>query len=506
MKPVRVRFAPSPTGPLHIGGLRTALFNYLFAKSQGGVFILRIEDTDQGRYVENAEEYIKQSLEWVALLPDESPWRPGQVGPYRQSERRDIYMEACNQLIQSGRAYYAFDTAEELNAMRERLGATGSDHIQYNYESRYAMRNSLTLTPEETETLMDGHHPYTIRLLVEPGRSITIQDAIRGEVTFRSDDLDDKILMKSDGMPTYHLANVVDDLDMQISHIIRGEEWLSSTAHHVLLYEAFNRYDDMPVFAHLPLILKPTGKGKLSKRDGARLGIPVFPMNWQGEDGEEFQGFREMGFLPDAVINFLALLGWSSGTDQEIFHREELIGLFNLEGVSKSGARFDFEKALWFNQQYIQTLTGEELAAELQQQLEARGVVDYSISLEKAAALAQPRMHTLNELLDIIQFLFIPPEEFDAKMWNKKWTSSGQQIYQSVLDELSIIDKWTSCDIKSTIEDIIQQYNSSYGAILPLVRIAITGSTQGPDIFDVMELLGRDESTNRLQHATQVIA
>ncbi|RME93486.1 MAG: glutamate--tRNA ligase, partial [Bacteroidetes bacterium] len=353
MSSVRVRFAPSPTGALHIGGVRTALYNYLLAKKLGGTFILRIEDTDQTRYVPGAEAYILEALDWLGLTPDEGPGFGGAYGPYRQSERQAQYLKYAQELVASGRAYYAFDTPEELEAQRELAKAAGKHSFKYDAQSRGQLRNSLSLPKAEVEALLADGVPYTIRLLVEPGQTVVIEDLVRGSVSFQTDELDDKVLLKADGMPTYHLANIVDDHLMKISHVIRGEEWLPSTAHHVLLYRAFGWEDTMPAFAHLPLILKPTGKGKLSKRDGLKLGIPVFPLAWKGDTPEDsFMGFREFGFDPAAVLNFLALLGWNPGTDQEIFSLDELIAAFSIEKIGKAGARFDFDKAKWFNQQY----------------------------------------------------------------------------------------------------------------------------------------------------------
>jgi len=503
MNAVRVRFAPSPTGPLHIGGLRTALYNYLFARDKGGTFILRVEDTDQTRFVDGAEAYIRQAVTWAGLSVDEGPESGGAFGPYRQSERRDIYNRHTPKLIENGSAYYAFDTPEQINAMRTRLEAEGVHSPKYSHETRMTMTNSLTLSTDETQKRLDNNEPYTIRLKVDPGQEIAFTDMIRGEVRFNSSELDDKVLMKSDGLPTYHLANVIDDYEMKISHVIRGEEWLSSTAHHVLLYRAFGWESEMPNFAHLPLLLKPTGKGKLSKRDGQKLGIPVFPLDWISDEGL-YMGFRELGFLPDATINFLAFLGWNPGTEQELFSMEELIESFDLKNVSKGGARFDFEKAKWYNQQYILNAPDEVLIEALDAQLKARENERDLDFKKKYISLFRPRLETLNDLYQVGYYFFESISDYNEKMVRKKWKNNGVVTYNSIADALSNLENWLAGDIKSEVEQGISANESSFGEVLPLLRIAVTGDVKGADLFESMELLGRDKTLERLQQSPEI--
>jgi glutamyl-tRNA synthetase len=503
MNSVRVRFAPSPTGPLHIGGLRTALYNYLFAKSQGGTFLLRVEDTDQNRFVEGAEDYISQTLHWVGIPPEEGPGIGGVYGPYRQSERQHIYNKHILTLIQNGSAYYAFDTAEDIDAMRSRMEMAGRHSPKYDHSTRGDMRNSLTMSQQEVDDLLAQNHEYTIRLKVEPERQIEFTDEIRGSVTFNSSELDDKVLMKSDGLPTYHLANVIDDYSMKISHVIRGEEWLSSTAHHVLLYQAFGWNDVMPKFAHLPLILKPTGKGKLSKRDGQKLGIPVFPMNWMSDEGL-YLGFKDMGFLPEALINFLAFVGWNPGTEQEIFNLDELASAFSLEHVSKSGARFDYDKAKWYNQQYLLAADTEVLAQSLSEQLTSKGMEKDSQFLKDYIELFRPRIETLNDLYPVGYYFFENIRDYDEKMIRKKWKGNGLQTFYGVCVKLSEVDNWKSEALKKVVEQGIETHNSSFGELLPLLRIALTGDTKGADLFKTMELMTRQSTMDRLEKAGEL--
>ena len=500
----RVRFAPSPTGPLHIGGMRTALFNYLLAKKTGGKFILRIEDTDQTRYVKGAEEYIKESLNWAGLMPDESPFNDGPHGPYRQSDRKTIYAKEIQKLIKNGHAYYAFDTPDEIADMRTRLEASGQHSPKYDAQVRMSMRNSLTMCQEDVDKLLDSNTPCTIRLKVEPNQKIEFNDLIRGDVSFNSNELDDKVLMKSDGLPTYHFANIVDDHHMQISHVIRGEEWLSSTAHHVLLYRAFNWQDEMPLFAHLPLILKPTGKGKLSKRDGQKLGIPVFPLDWQSDEGL-YQGFKEMGFLPEALINFLALLGWNEGTEQEVYSMEELIHAFSLEHVSKAGARFDYDKAKWFNQKYIQSCDSDMLLTELKSQLNRLNISKDDSFLDQYIELFRPRLETLKEIYSTGYYCFSYPTEFNEKIGRKKYNENGRKAYASIIENLLKHSDWTANSIKELISELLTVLELGFGGILPLLRIAICGDTKGPDIFAVMELLEKEETMNRLNLGVELL-
>lgn len=495
MSDVRVRFAPSPTGPLHIGGVRTALYNYLFARHHGGAFILRIEDTDQQRYVEGAEAYIEESLRWLGLDLDESPAKGGPHGPYRQSERSALYQEKVQQLVEAGKAYYAFDTADEIAAMRSRLEAEGVHSPKYNSETRLQMSNSLTLSQEEVQVKIEQGLPYVVRLKVDPGHSISFNDEVRGQVTFSSDELDDKVLLKSDGLPTYHLANVVDDHSMKISHVIRGEEWLSSTPLHVLLYQAFGWKNEMPTFVHLPLILKPVGKGKLSKRDGAKFGFPVFPLLWQGE--ETYQGFREMGYLPDAVVNFLALLGWNPGTEQEMMSQQELTELFSLEKINKSGARFDIEKALWFNQQYLMRLTPQEIYPLVQNQA-GFDLAEEAYAL-KVIEQIQTRVQLITDFEQQSHFFFAPPKEYDEKMWKKKWKGTIVENWSELLQGIREIKDWNTATIETTIKQFLADHELGFGAVFPLLRIAISGTTKGPDLFESLAILGQEESIQRLE-------
>ena len=503
MNSVRVRFAPSPTGPLHIGGLRTALYNYLFAKNQGGPFILRVEDTDQNRYVEGAENYIREALAWAGIFPEEGPETGGEYGPYRQSERQQLYKEQIQTLIINGSAYYAFDTVDEIAAMRTRLEAEGVHSPKYDHATRGDMRNSLTMSAQEVKDLLASENDYTIRLKVEPEKQIQFHDEIRGDVSFNSSELDDKVLMKSDGLPTYHLANIIDDYSMKISHVIRGEEWLSSTAHHVLLYQAFGWQDNMPKFAHLPLILKPTGKGKLSKRDGQKLGIPVFPMNWDAEEGL-YLGFKELGFLPEAVINFLAFLGWNPGTEEEIFDLGALAKSFSLAQVSKSGARFDYDKAKWYNQQYIQMASTDKLSKTLSDQLLEKGISKDDKFLKEYVEMFRPRIETLNDLYGVGSYFFERIPTFDDKMIRKKWKDNGVRAYEGIRSKLSDLDDWTASALKQTVEQGIEAFDSSFGEVLPLLRIAVTGNTKGADLFKTMELMTKDMTMTRLNEAPQL--
>jgi glutamyl-tRNA synthetase len=502
-QPVRVRFAPSPTGPLHIGGLRTALYNYIYAKNRGGTFILRVEDTDRGRYVPGAEDYIIDSLNWTGLEFDEGPGVDGPHGPYRQSERKDIYRKYVEKLISEDRAYYAFDTREELEEMRNKAEQEGKHGIKYGMFTRLNMRNSLTLSKEETSRLMEDGVPFTVRLKVEHGPEVVFEDVVRGRVSFESSELDDKILLKADGMPTYHLANVVDDYLMRISHVIRGEEWLSSTAHHVLLYRAFGWEDSIPVFAHLPLILKPTGKGKLSKRDGQKFGFPVFPLAWNGND-ERFPGFREYGFEPEALLNFLAFLGWNPGDEREIFSLEELVKAFSLENVVKSGARFDWQKALWFNQQHLMTKSVEDLIPRVRYLLESKGIDVSEFDLEKYIQIMQPRVTTLIDFYDAGRYFFHEVEAYDRKMIRKKFKEPITTLLEPLAEVLSEIEPWKSSKIREHVNSFIEQNNLKFGDLLPVMRLALAGTTKGPDLFDMCEIMGREIVVERIRNAGEV--
>ncbi|MTB52051.1 glutamate--tRNA ligase [Lewinella sp. W8] len=500
MNPVRVRFAPSPTGALHIGGLRTALYNYLFARGNGGVFVLRIEDTDQKRYVEGAEEYIAESLEWCGISPDEGPQKGGNYGPYRQSERREIYAEYTQKLLDNGSAYYAFDTEEELNDRREAEKAAGNHNFRYDAATRMGMRNSLSLSAEETAKLLESNAPRVVRLKVDPGHTVVINDIVRGRVEFASAEVDDKVLMKADGLPTYHLANVVDDHLMEISHVIRGEEWLPSTALHVLLYRAFGWEDTMPQFAHLPLLLKPTGKGKLSKRDGQKLGIPVFPINWEKGAPEDFlQGFRETGLLPAATINFLAFLGWNPGTEQELFQLEELVEAFSLERINKSGARFDFDKARWFNQQYLITTPVAEVAPLVRAQFAAAG---HELSDELAATITEmlrERVHLIPEFFTKGRFFVEPVSEYEEKPIRKKWKPEQRPVFDQLITDLAGLDDWSAPAIKATTVAFMERNELGFGAVLPILRVAVSGTVQGPDAFEMLAVVGRENTVSRLR-------
>lgn len=492
---VRVRFAPSPTGALHIGGVRTALYNYLFAKQQGGAFILRIEDTDRTRYVPGAEEYIIETLKWVGLLPDEGVGFGGDKGPYRQSDRKEIYHHYARELVQRGHAYYAFDTPEEL-ALRKQA----EENFTYNQLTRGGLSNSLTLSETEVESRLKAGTPFVIRLKVEPGRAIHVHDLIRGEVVFQSGELDDKVLLKADGMPTYHLANIVDDHLMEITHVIRGEEWLPSTAHHVLLYEGFGWTDTMPVFSHLPLILKPVGNGKLSKRDGAKFGMPVFPLEWEGATPEEsFSGFRDTGFLPEAAINFLALLGWHPGGEQEIFSLQDLIQAFSIDQISKSGARFDYEKAKWFNQKYIQAANNEVLASYIRPLVNSKGYEATDEYLEQVAALMKERVTFLPDFVETGYYLFEPVREYDKETFQKKWTPPIAEIFNELTGMVATFEPFNGPALEEAVKHFIHEKAVKPGDILPLLRIALAGTMKGPAVFDMAVALGRKETVRRLQ-------
>lgn len=489
MTDVRVRFAPSPTGPLHIGGVRTALYNYLFARKYNGTFILRIEDTDQGRYVPGAEQYITESLRWFGLLPDEGPEFGGSYGPYRQSERKSIYKQYVDRLVADGHAYYAFDTADELEAMRQN-DAT----FKYDAVTRMKLKNSLTLSSEETASLLAQGDHVAVRLRIPENEVISFDDEIRGHVSFNSAELDDKVILKGDGMPTYHLANIVDDHLMKITHVIRGEEWLSSTAHHVLMYRFFGWTP--PSFSHLPLILKPTGQGKLSKRDGAKFGFPVFPLSWDSDHEEDnFTGFREDGFLPEALINFLALLGWSPGNDQEMFTVPELVEAFNLEKIVKSGARFDIDKALWFNQQYIIHADDLKLAYMIQDKAIESGYHVPAEYLAEVCSLMKERVHKTHEMITQARFFFEPPKVYDEEAMKKRYRPDLGPHLRSIGDLLA---GNTSGDPEQLIKGYVAAQALKAGEVMPLLRLAICGTMQGPDLMRTIHLLGHEECGRRI--------
>lgn len=494
---VRVRFAPSPTGPLHIGGVRTALYNYLFAKQAGGEFVLRIEDTDQKRFVAGAEEYIQESLAWCGIVPDESPALPGSFGPYRQSERKELYKPYIDKLLKDGRAYYAFDTAEELEAVRERAKKAGSVNWQYNSVTRQSMRNSLSLSSSEVGRLLSEGVEYTIRIKIERDQEVRLHDIVRGWVTVNSSNLDDKVLFKSDGIPTYHFANVVDDHLMKITHVIRGEEWLPSAPLHVLLYDALGWSEEQPKFAHLPLLLRPDGNGKLSKRDGDRLGFPVFPIDWNPKDGEGAKGFREMGFYPDAFVNMLAFLGWNPATEQEVFSLDELISSFDLEKVGKSGARFDFTKAMWFNQQYLRNRSPTELTQDVVSELKKRNWSTPE-QITSICTLMTERASFPKDILDEGSFFFQKELSFNEKAVRKKWKEDSAQhiaAFAALLNELSSFDPDS---IEQAFHSVLTDRELSFGQLGPAVRIALTGGLSGPSVFEICALLGKEACLARL--------
>jgi len=502
MTKMRLRFAPSPTGALHIGGVRTALYDYLLAKKHGGTFVLRIEDTDQKRYVEGAEEYIIEALKWCGMEPDEGPGFGGEYGPYRQSERKDIYQKYMQQLLDAGHAYYAFDTAEDLDAMREKVKAEGKHSFQYDASTRMQMKNSLSLPEEDVKALLENGTSYTIRFKMPENQTVTVNDLIREEVTFNTNELDDKVLMKSDGLPTYHMANIVDDHLMKITHVIRGEEWLPSTGLHVLMYQAFGWEDTMPQFAHLPLILKPNGKGKLSKRDGKKFGFPVFPLSWNAETEEEsFVGFKEMGFDPAAVNNFLAFLGWNPGTEQEIFSMEQLVRDFSLERVGKSGARFDYEKARWFNQQYLMNKDNHVLAGQLDDLLSAKGIGAHEDFLVKVADLMKERVHFVTEILEDGYYFFEPVRNYHEKTVRKRWKPEKREKMNDLFEMVKNIDSFEAITIERGIKDFMEKHELGFGDILPILRLAVSGTMKGPSVFEIMALLGQAEVVKRMEVA-----
>ena len=496
---VRVRFAPSPTGPLHIGGVRTALYNYLFAKNQGGKMILRIEDTDQTRFVPGAEEYIQKSLGWVGIELDESPWNPGEYGPYRQSERKPMYMDYAKKLVEDGHAYYAFDTSEELDAMRERLKAARVASPQYNAITRTTMKNSLTLPADDVAKRLENGDPYVIRLKVPHKEEVRLNDMVRGWVMVHSSAIDDKVIMKSDGMPTYHLANVVDDHLMKITHVIRGEEWLPSAPLHVLLYKYLGWEKDMPQFAHLPLILKPDGNGKLSKRDGDKLGFPVFPLNWTDPaSGNLTQGFKESGYLPETMTNFLSLLGWSSGSNEELFTLEELCKEFSTKRIGKAGARFDIEKAKWFNQQYLKAKPNEVLAEYLLADLKAKGI---ECSDEKAALICgmlKERVTFPTEFVEEAAFFFAPPANYDEKTVKKKWSQVAVDVLEVYKAKVAEMDDFSGAKAKELFMEEINTAGAKLGQVMPALRLSLTGAGAGPDLLEIMDMLGAAEISSRI--------
>ena len=499
MSNVRVRFAPSPTGPLHIGGVRTALYNYLFAKKHNGVFILRIEDTDQTRYVANAEKYITDALDWCRIPFDEGPGKNEKFGPYRQSERKELYKEYANTLIKKGKAYYAFDTSDELNAHRKQHEEAGKTFI-YNWHNREKGRlvNSLILTEQATKKRIENGDNYVIRFKTPQDETLILKDEIRGSITIDTNTLDDKVLFKSDGMPTYHLANIVDDYLMKISHVIRGEEWLPSMPLHVLLYNAFGW--DAPKFAHLPLILKPIGKGKLSKRDGDKLGFPVFPLAYTNEEtGGVSLGYKESGYFSDAFINMLSLLGWNPGTEQELFSIEELITTFDLSRVSKSGAKFSLDKTNWFNQQYLQKKTDAELALLFSVILKNKKINSSESYVEKVVSLIKERAVFVKDFWSLSSYFFKTPEDYDEKASKKQWKEGTSALMNELIKVLASIDDFSSKTIEETVKSWISSKEIGFGKIMQPLRLAIVGEMKGPHLFDIIDMIGKDEAVLRIK-------
>lgn len=495
---VRVRFAPSPTGGLHLGGVRTVLFNYLFAKQHGGDFVLRIEDTDQTRYVPGAEEYIVECLKWCGLNPDESPELGGPYTPYRQSERKPMYKQYAEQLVNAGFAYYAFDTPEELTAKREAV-----PNFQYGQASRSEMRNSLTLSADEVKSLIAQGVPHVVRIKMPENETVTFTDMIRGEVSFDTNLVDDKVLLKADGMPTYHLAVVVDDYLMKISHAFRGEEWLPSAPIHILLWKYLGWESEMPQWAHLPLILKPDGNGKLSKRDGDRLGFPVYAMNWTDpKTGDLTKGFRELGFLPEAFINLLVMLGWNDGTDQEIFTLEEMVQKFSIERVSKAGAKFDFEKAKWFNAEWIKKSAIEDLKPHVLSVLETNGInVADEAYLEKVITLIKDRCVLLPDFWQQASFFFRRPHELDLAAVKPKWTAEKTAFFNELISNYSQTPSWNATDLENEFKALGEEKGLKVGEIMLPLRIMLVGGKFGPAVFDIAELIGKEETIERIKIA-----
>lgn len=505
---VRVRFAPSPTGALHIGGVRTALYNYLFARKNNGTMILRIEDTDQARFVPVAENYIIESLKWVGIEIDEGPENGGPHAPYRQSDRREIYAQYAQQLVDEGKAYYAFDTSEELDAMREKLKAARVANQQYNAVTRNTMKNSLTLPATEVKARLESGEPYVVRLMVPRKEEIRFQDLIRGWVVVHSSVLDDKVLLKSDGMPTYHLANIVDDHLMKITHVIRGEEWLPSAPLHVLIYRYFGWEATMPQFAHLPLLLKPDGNGKLSKRDADKAGFPIFPLNWTDPaSGELSMGYKEKGYLPEAVINFLAFLGWSPGTEQEIFSMQQLIEEFSIDRISKAGAKFDIDKANWFNQHYIREKSAEQLASYLKPYLKNAGIqADENIVL-KISGLLRDRISFPQDLWEQGKFFFHAPPAYDEQVVQKKWNAEVAGVLRELAARFASLpaNQITSTEAHDLVEKFFAEKELKMGKFMQPLRLVLTGEGGGPDLMAIIEILGSEETAKRIDSAIVIL-
>jgi glutamyl-tRNA synthetase len=506
MNPVRVRFAPSPTGALHIGGVRTALYNYLLAHQTGGTMILRIEDTDQNRFVPGAEEYILESLKWAGIEIDEGVSKGGPYAPYRQSERKELYQKYAQQLVDGGNAYYAFDTEEELEAMRERLKQGGGASQQYDSSTRSQMKNSLTLSAEEVRKRISSGEQYVIRFKTPVGEQVKLNDLIRGEVIVESSLVDDKVLMKSDGMPTYHLANVVDDYSMKITHVIRGEEWLPSAPLHVLLYKAFGWEKEMPRFAHLPLLLKPDGNGKLSKRAADQMGFPIFPLNWTDPaTGEQAKGFKETGYLAEALVNFLAFLGWNPGTTQEIFSMQELISAFSIERIGKAGAKFDIHKAQWFNQQYLKNKADAELAKFLLDSLAQEKISCTQEKAEKICSIMKERVTFPDDFWKQGKFFFIAPTQFDESVVSKKWNNDAVKVLSAFASAVKITTDFNATIAKAMLEEVCTSLGIGSGKIMQALRTSLTGGASGPDLMMTMEIIGSKETYQRIEYAIKNI-
>ena len=499
---VRVRFAPSPTGALHIGGVRTALYNYLFARQHGGELVFRIEDTDSHRFVEGAEEYILESFRWLGIKFDEGVSFGGEHGPYRQSERRDIYKQYVKQLLDNGNAYIAFDTPQELEAKHTEI-----HNFQYDAHTRLLMRNSLTLSKEEVDKLIADGVQYTVRFKIEPGIDVHVNDMIRGDVVIKSDILDDKVLYKSaDELPTYHLANIVDDHLMEITHVIRGEEWLPSAPLHVLLYRAFGWEDTMPRFAHLPLLLKPEGKGKLSKRDGDRLGFPVFPLEWHDpKTGEISSGYRENGYFPEAVVNFLALLGWNPGTEQELFSLDELVNVFDISRCSKAGAKFDYQKGIWFNHEYILRKSDDEIAALFAPIVASHGIDESLERITEVVHMMKDRVNFVNELWDLCSFFFVEPSDYDEKTVKKRWKEYSAQLMTELAEVIEGINDFSVENQESVVMKWVEEKEYKLGDVMNAFRLTLVGIGKGPGMFDISAFLGKEETLKRLRKAIEVL-
>ena len=500
---VRVRFAPSPTGALHIGGVRTALFNYLFARQHGGDFVFRIEDTDSNRFVPGAEEYIIESFRWLGLKFDEGVSFGGKYGPYRQSERREIYKEYVTRLLDADKAYIAFDTPEELDMKRQEV-----QNFQYDATTRSLMRNSLTMSKADVDALIEDGNQYVVRFKVDPGEEIHVNDLIRGDVVIKSDILDDKVLYKSaDELPTYHLANIVDDHLMEITHVIRGEEWLPSAPLHVLLYRAFGWEDTMPRFAHLPLLLKPDGKGKLSKRDGDRLGFPVFPLEWHDpKTGEVSNGFREQSYFPEAVLNFLALLGWNPGTEQELFTLDELVKQFDISKCSKAGARFDFQKAIWFNHEYILNKSDDEIAELFAPIVAGNGVDESMARVRQVVHMMKDRVNFVRELWPLCSFFFVPPIEYDEKTTRKRWKADSPQVMTELAEVLEGIEDFSIENQERVVMAWVESKGYKLGDVMNAFRLTLVGEGKGPGMFDITAFLGKEETLTRMRRAIEVLS